>query len=83
MLPADEPFYAIRRTDGEPLMGEYSWLVCDGPDDWTVAEEGDHWDPVEYEIVLMTPTRMATRLYGAEPPTIDDDDDLRERPDHA
>lgn len=58
----DETFFAIRRTDGGQIMGEFTWMSCDGLHDWTVAE--DAWrdgDDVEFEIVRMTVESLATR----------------------
>ena len=63
-----ESFFAIRRTDGEPIYGEFDWIACDGPSDWTAAEEADHWgNPVEYEIVRMTVDPVARRIFGTHP----------------
>lgn len=58
---APESFYAIRRTDGEMIYGEYTWLACDGPDDWTVAIEGDEDEAIEWEIVRMIVEPVARR----------------------
>lgn len=66
-----EPFYAIRRTDGELLMGEYAWMAADGPDDWTVPDNSDHDEPTEYEIVNMRPERVAVRTFGEPEPEED------------
>lgn len=59
-----EAFFAIRRTDGEPIWGELSWMSADHTDDWTVAEESDHDDPVEYELVRMVVEPIARRTFG-------------------
>lgn len=61
-----ESFYAIRRTDGEEIYGEYAWMACNGPDDWTVGEESDHDEPTEYEIVRMTVEPVARRSFGED-----------------
>ncbi len=68
-----ESFYAIRMADGELIYGEFSWMACDGPDDWTVAEESDHDHPQEYEIVLMQVESIARRTFGVIAP---DDDEI-------
>jgi hypothetical protein len=65
MSDAPETFYAIRLTDGEMIYGEYEWMACDGPDDWTVADNSEHDDgPVEYEIVEMTVRSLVKRTFG-------------------
>jgi|1185.fasta_scaffold11717_5 hypothetical protein len=43
--------FIIRRADGGLIMGEHSFMECDGPDDWMVAEEADDDDPTEYQIL--------------------------------
>lgn len=58
---SDEVIYAIRRIDGEP-MGDYSFMVTTGPNDWEYAEieaEVDAIEPesIEFEIVKMTVER--------------------------
>jgi hypothetical protein len=58
-----EPFFAIRRLDGELVYGEFSWVKCDGPDDWDAADESEHDEDTEYEIVEMRPRRVAARRY--------------------
>lgn len=63
-----ESFYAIRMADGEPIYGEYSWMGCLGPDDWTVAEESDHAEPCEYEIVRMVVEPVTRRTFGEDNP---------------
>lgn len=71
-----ESFYAIRRTDGEEMHGEYSWSVVGGPDDWDPAEEDsfDFLDPVEFELVRMVVSPVARRMLP-EPATEEDDSD--------
>ncbi len=59
-----EKFFAIRLTDGELIYGEFGWVSCDGPNDWTVAEESDHDEATEYEIVEMTVRSVAKRTFG-------------------
>ena len=61
-----ESFYAIRLTDGELIYGEFGWMACNGPDDWTVAEESDHDQPTEYEIVRMVVEPVARRSFGED-----------------
>jgi len=56
-----EPFYAIRRLDGDLIYGEYAWMGADGPEDYTVPESDD--SEGEYEIVLMRPVRVSARRY--------------------
>ena len=63
-MTGPERFYAIRLADGDLIYGLYSWLECDGPADWTVAEEADHDDPTEYEIVRMSVEPVARRTFG-------------------
>lgn len=60
-----EEFYAIRRVDGEPIYGEYSWTSTTGPNDWEPAqlEAEDADDPIEYELVKMTVTPVATHKF--------------------
>lgn len=72
LRPMRESFYAIRRTDGEQIWGDYAWMGCDGPDDWTVADNADDEEPVEYEIVRMHVEPIARKTYG-------DPHDLHER----
>lgn len=67
-----ESFYAIRFTDGELIYGEYAWLEADGPYDWTVADESDHDEPTEYEIVRMHVEPITRRTFGGPAP--DDED---------
>ena len=62
----EERFYAIRLTDGELIYGEFKWMTCDGPDDWTVTEESEHDTPTEYEIVEMIVHPVAKRTFGEE-----------------
>lgn len=60
-----ERFYAIRRTDGEPVDGDMlSWISVDGPNDWTFPMECEHDDPTEYEIVEMVVHPVAKRTFG-------------------
>ena len=61
---AREAFFAIRLTSGELIYGEYGWMACDGPDDWTVAEESNDASPTEYEIVRMHVESLARRTFG-------------------
>ena len=51
-----ETMYAIRRTDGEPIHGEWSFVIVDGPNDWTAAEDdaAGNGHPATYELVEMT-----------------------------
>lgn len=62
-----ESFYAMRRTDGETMGDEWSWVNVDHADDWSHAvmevEYGEQ--EIEFEIVLMTPTVVATRTFSA------------------
>jgi protein gp37 len=62
------PPYIIRRTDGGDVHGDgYRFMECDSPDDWTVAEESEHYDgPVEYEILRCVP--VASRVFGVPEP---------------
>lgn len=58
-----EHFEAIRRTDGEPIYGEFGWVAAT---DWTAAEEdadGDATAPVEYERVRMHVESVEKRKY--------------------
>lgn len=73
VLDAPETFFAIRLTDGEMIYGEYSWMEASGPGDWTFADEGDHDEPTEYEIVEMTVRSVAKRTFGV--PSEEDDDE--------
>jgi hypothetical protein len=68
-----EPLHIIRRADGGVLLGEYAFMVCDGPDDWTVPDADDPDDPTVYEILRCGPV-VATRTFGE--PDADEDDDL-------
>ena len=64
-----ETFFAIRRTDGEP-MGDFGWMSCDGPNDWEQAEyDSDFADPesIEYEIVEMTVRSLAKQSFPLNP----------------
>jgi predicted house-cleaning noncanonical NTP pyrophosphatase (MazG superfamily) len=62
------PSHIIRRTDGGDVHGDgYRFMECDSPDDWTVAEESEHYDgPVEYEILRCVP--VDTRTFGEPEP---------------
>ena len=73
-LPLD-PYYAVRRADGELMHGEYSWMAAAGPEDWDAAEyDAEHaTSPVEYELVNMRPHLVARRTL-AEIPTDEDDE---------
>ena len=42
-----EVFHAVRRADGEPI-GDFGWLMVDGPDDWPDWLDDD--EATEYEI---------------------------------
>jgi hypothetical protein len=66
---AAESFYAIRRTDGEPMDGEnLTWMTVLNPDDWEFAVEcvedftADD-EPLEFEIVRMTSESVAKRSF--------------------
>jgi hypothetical protein len=60
-----EAFYAIRRTDGEPIWGDFGWITASGPDDWEAAELDSEYadDATEYELVRMTVEPVAVRAY--------------------
>lgn len=60
-----EVIHAIRRTDGELVFGEYSFLVVAGESDWTPAEDDTEWanDPTEYEMVRMTVEVVERRTF--------------------
>lgn len=51
-----ETMYAIRRTDGELIHGEWSFAIVDGPNDWSAAEDDaeGNGSPATYELVEMT-----------------------------
>ena len=72
-MSAPESFYAIRRTDGELIQGDYGWVTADGQNDWTAAEEEAEYgnEGTEYEMVRMTVERIAVRTL----PTCRDCDD--------
>lgn len=70
---SEPAMHIIRRTDGGVLLGEYAFMVCDGPDDWTVPDADDPDDPTVYEILAVGPV-VATRTFGE--PDADEDDDL-------
>ena len=49
----DPAMHIIRRADGADI-GEYSFYMCDGPDDWTVPEETHDSscdEPGDYQIL--------------------------------
>lgn len=54
--------YAIRRADGQPWEGDYTFFQCGGPDDWSVAEEFDYSVRTKVEIVEMVV--VAKRTFG-------------------
>ena len=58
-----ETMYAIRRKDGEPLYGEWSFAIVSGPDDWDAADADaeDSTFAVTYELVEMTVKTVRTR----------------------
>lgn len=64
MSTEPERFFAIRRTDGELIFGDYGWMRADAENDWTVGEESVHDEPTEYEIVEMTVRPVAKRTFG-------------------
>lgn len=47
-----------RHLDGEPVHGEWSFAIVDGPDDWGHAEEDAAWSdvPISYELLRMDAT---------------------------
>lgn len=61
MRSEPESFYSIRRTDGERISGEFTWLSADGPDDWTVAEESVDDEATEWEICRLVVEPIARR----------------------
>lgn len=67
-----EQMYAIRRADGD-LMGDYSFIVTGGPDDWQpAADDADcAEDQVEYELVRMDVTVVGSRTFGPDKPACD------------
>lgn len=73
-----DTFHAIRRTDGELIWGEFSWMACDGSDDWTVAEEDDPQDSCEFEIVLMVPIVVARKTFPEFDPELELDNIMDE-----
>ena len=58
-----EEFYAIRRQDGEPIYGEFTWITCDNPLDWSQVEEIEHDEPTTYELVRMEVHPVVTRTF--------------------
>lgn len=70
-----ETFRALRRVDGEPIFGEYSWYSADGSDPWQGAREDapdavedPDADPVEYELVEMTVRVLERQTFGGPAP---------------
>lgn len=63
MTTVRETIYAIRRTDGEPIYDDFSFLIADGPDDWSAAEDIAEADDVagEFEMVAMDVQVVATK----------------------
>jgi hypothetical protein len=62
-------FYAVRRTDGEGMGFEEmsGWFEADSVEEcWRFAkEEGESLSgPAEFEVVLLTPTRIGVRTFG-------------------
>lgn len=51
-----ECFAAVRRVDGEPMCGEFSWVAADPADPWALARDEKGEGLVEYELVHMTVT---------------------------
>lgn len=64
-------FYAVRRTDGESMGFEEmaGWFEGDTVDEcWNIASgDADCRGPIEYEVVLMVPTRIGVRTFGPAP----------------
>lgn len=60
-----EVIWAIRRTDGEPIGGEYSFMVVSGPGDWDAAiADAEYSDePIEYELIGMRVVSGGVRTY--------------------
>jgi hypothetical protein len=63
-------FYAVRRTDGEGMgfEDEMGWFQGDSVDEcWRIAKDDGaaRTEPVEYEVVLMVPTRIGVRTFGS------------------
>lgn len=62
-------FYAVRRTDGEP-MGEdeeaVPFVIVDSADNWRPAERdaGYFKGQTEYEMVLLVPKSIGKRTFG-------------------
>jgi hypothetical protein len=63
--------FTIRRADGSDIGGDYSYMSCDGPDDWMVAEESEHDDPTEYVIEKWVGVGQWRRTFGE--PIADED----------
>lgn len=69
---APEKIYAIRRTDGESLGDDWSFLVVGDASDWQPAEDDAEYsmaDPmsVEYELIEMTVRSLGTRRLPPNP----------------
>lgn len=62
-MDTEEKIYAIRRTDGELIHGEWSFAIVDGKRDWSVAEDDaeSNGHPATYELVEMTVKVLRTR----------------------
>jgi hypothetical protein len=62
-------FYAVRRVDGEGMGFEdmSGWSQGDSVDEcWNIASgDADCRGPIEYEVVLMVPTRIGVRTFGS------------------
>lgn len=70
--PMTEVMHAIRRADGD-AMGDYSFIVVDGPGDWQPAIDDAECaeDRVDYELVRMDLTVLGTRTFGPDKPACD------------
>lgn len=66
-----EIVYAIKRTDGELMHGEYSWSTTSGPDDWEPAEldseDAGYPDTIEFEMIEMRCRTVATKNLPENP----------------
>lgn len=58
-----ETIYAIRRADGEPMFGEFSFATTTGPDDWDPATDDSDGaeDGTVYELVEMPVKVLGTK----------------------
>lgn len=60
--------FVVRRADGVGfgMEEEFDWLHVTGPDDWSAAREiaDGHAAPVEFEMVMLTPTTISKRTFG-------------------